>query len=194
MKATKTDKGQKSIASFFFKPKGSDPKAGQSKQQQQQKQHRVLGEKQAAQGPPPLDAPIKKQRLSEPIEIEPVDDEGPSASAHNSSAHVGVQDLHSVNGHDTSLTSTADINAAQQQIPCRIGHRHQHFQQKLVVGAGNKAEGNVRGTTSVTKPKYTPLELQIVELKDKHPGILLIVEVCSSISPLYSHLHASSCS
>lgn len=185
MKATKTDKGQKSIASFFFKgAKGSDPKAGQSKQQQ--KQHRVLGEKQAAQGPPPIAAPTKKQRLSETIEIEPTDDEGPSASAPNSSACVGVQDLHSVNGHDASLISTADIHAAQQQIPSRVGHRHQRFQQKLVVGAGNKTEGNVRGTAAVTKPKYTPLELQIVELKDKHPGILLIVEVCSSTSRLSS--------
>lgn len=186
MKATKTDKGQKSISSFFFKPKGSDPKANQSKPQQQQKQHRVLGQKQAAQGPPPLAAPAKKQRLSEPAEIETIDDEeGPSASAHNSSAHVGVQDLHSVNGHDTSLISTADIHGVQQQIPSRIGHRHQRFQQKLVVGAGNKAEANVRGTAAVTKPKYTPLELQIVELKDKHPGILLIVEVCSSTSCLF---------
>ena len=30
---------------------------------------------------------------------------------------------------------------------------------------------------AVTKPKYTPLELQIVDLKDRHPGVLLIVEV-----------------
>ena len=196
MKASaKTDKGQKSIASFLFKPKGSNPKAGQSKQQpqqqqqqQQQQQHRVLGEKQAAQLPPALAAPTKRQRLSEPVETEPINDEGqmPSEPAHDPNSFVGVQDLHSCNGHDASLISTADVGAAQQQIPCRIGHRHQRFQQKLVIGAGNKAEGNARGAAAVTKPKYTPLELQIVELKDRHPGILLIVEVCSSSSPCLS--------
>lgn len=64
------------------------------------------------------------------------------------------------------------------QFPGRIEQRHQRFQQKLVVGAGNKAEqGHARGMPAVTNPKYTPLELQIVELKDKHPGVLLIVEV-----------------
>ena len=194
MKASaKIDKGQKSIASFFFKPKGSDPKAGQSKQkqqqqQQQQKQHRVLGEKQAAQVPPPLAAPTKRQRLSEPTETEPIDDEGPMPSepAYDPNAFVGVQDLHLANSHDASLISTADAHAAQQQIPCRIGHRHQRFQQKLVIGAGNRAAGKATGAAAVTKPKYTPLELQIVELKDKHPGILLIVEVCSSSSPCLS--------
>ena len=183
MKASaKPDKGQKSIASFFFKPKGSDPKAGQSKQQQQQP--RVLGEKQAAQVPPPLAAPTKRQRLSASIEIEPINDERPALStpAHYASAVAGGQDLHSASSHDASLISTADMHAAQQQIPSRIGHRHQRFQQKLVIGAGNRAEGSARGTAAVTKPKYTPLELQIVELKDKHPGILLIVEVCSSSS------------
>ena len=186
MKASaKTDKGQKSIASFFFKPKGSNPKAGQSQQQQQQKQHRVLGEKQAAQVPPPLAAPTKRQRLSEPIEVDTVNDERPMPSepAHQSNAFVGVQDLHPASSHDASLVSTADMHAAQQQIPSRSGHRHQRFQQKLVIGAGNRAEGNLRGTAAVTKPKYTPLELQIVELKATHPGILLIVEVCSSSSP-----------
>ena len=184
--SAKIDKGQKSIASFFFKPKGSDPKAGQSKQQQQQqqqqqKQHRVLGEKQAAQVPPPLAASTKRQRLSEPIETEPIEDERPvpPEPAHASNAFVSVQDPHSANNHDASLISTADVHAAQQQIPCRIGHRHQRFQQKLVIGAGNRAEGNARGAAAVIKPKYTPLELQVVELKDKHPGILLIVEVSS---------------
>lgn len=189
MKAgTKPDKGQKSISSFFFKPKtGTAPKLGQpKKQQQQQQQQRVLGEKQAAQAPPSLTAPAKRQRLSDPITLEPDNDEGQptpvcSKALHQSSALVAEPDVHAANNLGVHTVSTADRHAAQQQVPTRTEHRHQRFQQKLVVGAGNKAQGHARGMPAVAKPKYTPLELQIVELKDKHPGVLLIVEVCFSI-------------
>ena len=193
MKAgTKPDKGQKSIASFFFKPKtGSTAKASQPKKQQQQQQ-RVLGKKQAAQGPPSLAAPAKRQRLSDPIALEPDNDEEqptpvPSQPLHQSSARVADSGLHAANGDASHSVSTMDRHIAQQQVPTRIEHRHQRFQQKLVVGAGNKAEGHTRGVPAVTKPKYTPLELQIVELKDTHPGVLLIVEVCFSFFLVFGY-------
>ncbi|KAL3139906.1 hypothetical protein ABBQ38_004198 [Trebouxia sp. C0009 RCD-2024] len=184
MKAgAKPDKGQKSIASFFFKPKtGSDPKSGQSKlqkRQEQQQQPRVLGEKQAAQGPPVLVPPTKRKRVSEPIDLERSNDQGPDEqeTVRHSEASVGVQDLNAAESQETALMSSANVHAAQQQIPPRVGQRHYRFQQKLVIGAGNRNEGTAKATSAVTKPKYTPLELQIVDLKDKHPGILLIVEV-----------------
>lgn len=187
MKAgAKPDKGQKSIASFFFKPKtGSDPKSGQSKlqkRQEQQQQPRVLGEKQAAQGPPVLVPPTKRKRVSEPIDLERSNDQGPDEqeTVRHSEASVGVQDLNAAESQETALMSSANVHAAQQQIPPRVGQRHYRFQQKLVIGAGNRNEGTAKATSAVTKPKYTPLELQIVDLKDKHPGILLIVEVWSS--------------
>lgn len=66
------------------------------------------------------------------------------------------------------------------QVPARVEQRHQRFQQKLVVGAGNKPEAHSKAMPAFTKPKYTPLELQIVDLKDRHPGVLLIVEVTRS--------------
>lgn len=196
MKAgAKPEKGQKSIASFFFKPKtGSDPKNGQSKLQ---KQPRVLGEKQAAEGPPALVPATKRQRVSEPIDLEHSSDQGPDEqeTVRHSKASTGVQDMNAAESRDTALISSADMHAAQQQVPPRVGQRHHRFQQKLVIGAGNKHEGTAKAMSAVIKPKYTPLELQIVDLKDKHPGILLIVEVWSSCSGCYpSCKHPLACS
>lgn len=176
------DKSQRSIASFFFKPKaGATPKTGPASQQ------RVLGEKQAAQGPPLL-APGKRQRVVPP-ETQRQEDALPpdrassptlrsqagkfSAVQPPAAATVNVQSAHTSRGS----TPQAAGNTHTSQVPARVEHRHQRFQQKLVIGAGNKPEGPARGMPAVTKPKYTPLELQIVELKDKHPGVLLIVEV-----------------
>ena len=178
------DKNQRSIASFFFKPKtGATPKTGPSKQQ------RVLGEKQAAQGPPLL-APGKRQRVLPP-ETQRQEDALPPVKASTPSCQTkaaslsAVQPLAAANvdpepaqaSRGSSIQPSDNTHTLQTQVPARIEHRHQRFQRKLVVGAGNKPEGQAKGMPAVTKPKYTPLELQIVELKDKHPGVLLIVEV-----------------
>ena len=188
MKASNNpEKSQRSIASFFFKPKaGTTSQNGQPKQQQ-----RVLGEKQPAQGPP-LVAPGKRQRRSphEPPAQEKAVHLPRSTSSNLPSPAASslpdqpfkaeVASQASVRASNTPMqpTGTAPTYTMPTQFPGRIEHRHQRFQQKLVVGAGNKAEqGHARGMPAVTKPKYTPLELQIVELKDKHPGVLLIVEV-----------------
>ena len=193
MKAgSKPDKGQKSIASFLFKPKsGSVPRNGQPKQQQQQQQpqQRVLGEKQPAQGPPPLAIPAKRQRLSENVDLESQNEQIQRATVLTSSTqHATVfsnrQGLQTAARDSGESVSTADVHALQSQVPSQVDRRHQRFQQKLVLGAGNKAA--TRGAPAVTKAKYTPLEMQVVELKDKHPGVLLIVEVllcfCSALS------------
>jgi len=76
--------------------------------------------------------------------------------------------------------ASAGIQSHPTQVPARVEQRHQRFQQKLVIGAGNKPEAHSKAMPAVTKPKYTPLELQIVDLKDRHPGVLLIVEVTRS--------------
>ena len=187
------DKSQRSIASFFFKPKaGATPKTGPASQQ------RVLGEKQAAQGPPLL-APGKRQRVVPP-ETQRQEDALPpdrsssptlrsqagkfSAVQPPSAATANVQSAHTSGG--STPQPAGNTHTSQTPVPARIEHRHQRFQQKLVIGAGNKPEGPARGMPAVTKPKYTPLELQIVELKDKHPGVLLIVEVTKFIW-LYSY-------
>ncbi|KAL0026611.1 hypothetical protein WJX77_010338 [Trebouxia sp. C0004] len=180
------EKGQRSIASFFFKPKaGPTPKNGQTKQQQ-----RVLGEKQAAQGPP-LAATSKRQRVSTP-ESHRQQDAVPRHMSSSPALHtqapkdsaVRLQAAASSNAqpaHVPQAPSMQPASAAREshptQAPARVEQRHQRFQQKLVIGAGNKPEGHSKSMPAVTKPKYTPLELQIVDLKDRHPGVLLIVEV-----------------
>ena len=175
-------KGQRSISSFFFTPKGGTAsKSGQPKQ-------RVLGEKHGAQEPP-LHVSGKRQRLTpqapQPQEhlLHPRGASSPSTSSlHASSA--AVETPAAAHGHSKHAPAsliqsenTATTYTQQTQVPPRVEHRHQQFQQKLVVGAGNKAEGRAKGLAAVTKPKYTPLEMQIVELKEKHPNVLLIVEV-----------------
>ena len=74
--------------------------------------------------------------------------------------------------------------AEQEQEPdpaeslARQNARHQRFQNKLVIGRGNsKRDAAAPVDVGAAKPKYTPLELQIVTLKHKHPNVLLIVEV-----------------
>lgn len=71
-------------------------------------------------------------------------------------------------------------------IPHRDPDMHQRFQNKLVVGRGNYKRGSSEAqeaqrtqlaSSSGAKPKYTPLELQVVDLKRRYPGVLLIVEV-----------------
>ena len=49
------------------------------------------------------------------------------------------------------------------------------MQRKLVEGIGNSSK---QWAESVVPQKHTPLELQVVKLKEMHPGILLIIEVC----------------
>ena len=113
--------------------------------------------------------PIKSASLPSPVLEPDTIADGHSEPRSNATMHpAGTQDT---------------APALQQAVPARVEHRHKRFQQKLVIGAGNKAEGQSRGNVSAAKPKYTPLELQIVELRDKHPGVLLIVEV----NPLLQH-------
>ena len=182
--STKADKGQRSIASFLFKPKGGTTPTDSQPQQ------RVLGEKQAAQNPPAV-PPNKRPRLAPPQtqskESTPLR-KSSSSDIPKRTASLLTPSLGSVttaNGHtqqdaDASMPSAGlqqPAPATEAAIPARLEHRHQRFQQKLVVGAGNKAERHARGIPAAVKPKYTPLELQIVELRERHPGVLLIVEV-----------------
>lgn len=54
--------------------------------------------------------------------------------------------------------------------------RHDRFQSKLVLGP---ASGMQRGGSAkdIVPQKRTPLEEQVYELKRKHPGVLLVIEV-----------------
>ena len=63
------------------------------------------------------------------------------------------------------------------------------FQQKLVHGNATRKRGNSddaapKSEVQLGTQKLTPMEQQIVELKRKYPGILLIVEVSLSAGML----------
>ena len=182
--STKAEKGQRSIASFLFKPKGgTTPTDSQPKQ-------RVLGEKQAAQNAPAV-PPNKRPRLAPPQSQSKESTPLRKSSTKDTPKRTAILPTPSLgsaataNGHAQQDVDAAMLSASMQHtapaaetaIPARVEQRHQRFQQKLVVGAGNKAERNARGVPAAVKPKYTPLELQIVELRERHPGVLLIVEV-----------------
>uniref|UniRef100_A0A803M0F0 DNA mismatch repair protein MSH3 n=1 Tax=Chenopodium quinoa TaxID=63459 RepID=A0A803M0F0_CHEQI len=60
---------------------------------------------------------------------------------------------------------------------------HQKFLQKLLEPSDDVLEASMKKPQphlkeqQTSKPKYTPLELQVVELKNKYPDILLMIEV-----------------
>ena len=75
-----------------------------------------------------------------------------------------------INGHTAQPSSRTAAS-----IPARHAGRHLRFQQKL---ARPSPKEPVAGDAAPKQP-FTPLELQIVDLKRRHPGVLLVVEVCS---------------
>ena len=171
-------KGQRSIQSFLFKPKA----AVNSASEQAKPEQRILGEKQASAGTaviPPNKKPRLSRNTSQQQAPNPVNSTGREADVPADTSQPIVVD------HDVLAVPASDSNHAQPQqpsqhsVPARVEQRHQRFQQKLVMGAGNRTYRETQKLNAITKPKYTPLELQIVELKEKHSGVLLIVEVSS---------------
>lgn len=171
-------KGQRSIQSFLFKPKAAAQSA-------QTKSEQHCGENKAACDTSDIIPPNKKPRLSRtPTLPEPVY----NSTGKNASAVPDMPHRHATNDQDALQplagppASTDLLSSPPHTVPARVEHRHQRFQQKLVMGAGNKTYKETQKLSAMTKPKYTPLELQIVELKERHPGVLLIVEVSSYIA------------
>lgn len=179
-------KGQRSIQSFLFKPKATaSPASAQSKQEaisQTKPEQRVLGEKQPSE-PAVAVPPNKKPRLSHAhSQQEPLrqNSSGKNADSHVSQPVIVDHDMPELPAAQAISTETQQ--PLQHPVPARVEQRHQQFQQKLVMGAGNRTYRETQKLNAITKPKYTPLELQIVELKEKHPGVLLIVEVSSCLA------------
>lgn len=168
-------KGQRPISSFFCKkPEG---------RQQPQQRH-------VSAGADATEPPIKRQKQ-------------------NDSSHKTAGDKHRANGGSTALIEAQishagdasegapiDLTGGPHQlsgeplraeepgrsirahpISCDKEARHSRFQNKLVLGP---ASGLERDKTVVPQ-KTTPLEDQVYALKRKHPGILLLVEVCPDL-------------
>eukprot|EP00873_Tetraselmis_striata_P036058 jgi/Tetstr1/456322/TSEL_004102.t1 len=90
----------------------------------------------------------------------------------------------SVTPQQPNPTGPPAATAAPEVAP-RDAQRHSALQRKLVDngvprGGGGRVEGKTAGggkNHPAPGAKLTPLEQQVVELKRKHPGVLLVVEV-----------------
>jgi hypothetical protein len=67
--------------------------------------------------------------------------------------------------------------AAPSAIPSRVPARQLKAQRKLVESERQEQQSAAAAAGRADKPKYTPLEQQVVALKQQHPGVLLVVEV-----------------
>lgn len=183
---TKQGKGQRSIQSFLFKPKATQHPP------QAKPDHRILGEKQAAETLNVIPS-NKKPRLSQTAShqkpLKPVKSLGQHANEPVAASQTIAIDDDTPELQTVQIENEDPPQALQHTVPARVEQRHQRFQQKLVMGAGNRTYRETKKLNAITKPKYTPLELQIVELKQKHPGVLLIVEVSRCIAAVIPPAH-----
>lgn len=160
------EKGQRSLDAFIFKKPSNTapPSAGEH----------------AAAGSDPAPPPAKRQQ-AEP---------GPSQSQQaDATAPAKRQRLEP--GTQTQPDAAARLSLPPLEpaaIPARDVTRHDRFQRKLVTGsAGQAAPGAGRPRTQAAveeeaaegggSQKLSPLEEQVLALKEKHPGVLLAIEV-----------------
>lgn len=153
--------GQRAISSFLFKPQPQPAQpSGDSRTAPEPTPSRSPATASPG-GPPPAEAsgpPAKRARFF------------PPPSAENGDAHVA-------GNPSTAVPQPAKLAAGPKQAPTK--DNHQRFQNKLVHGIGNRKHGD---SNTIVPQKHTPLELQVVDLKQKHPGVLLAVEVRSPSS------------
>ncbi len=171
-------KGQRAISSFFFKKPEDKPSSHQKHE---------LGV------PAALQPPSKRQKREDSLH------KAPEGTPQANGTPAGLTDAQI---EQPDEAEPIDLTEAQQErsgqpscraIPVTTGRskpalynkdaQHQRFQNKLVLGP---ASGLERDKTVVPQ-KTTPLEDQVYALKRKHPGILLLIEVCV-FCILYHHL------
>ena len=197
MKSAKKRNVQPSIASFLFsKPK--QPSAAKTSAPASP-QTAVLSEVQAsslshkASGPP-----LKKQRLSPPTSnghsdapagpqvhaaSAPSANASPSAEKPSSKALSPLADepmpmQPSGSGSECieieDLPSPAPEQGTAEAIPPRQGARHSRLQHKLVENEGRRSR---KSDAPGEAGKFTPLELQVNDLRKQYPDVLLIIDV-----------------
>ena len=162
-------KGQRAISSFFFKKPEDKPSSHQKhvlgipaapqppnkRQKRDSSQHKAAVDDSQVNGTPSglTDAQIKQPDEPEPIDLTEAPQEHPG---------------------QPSRGAKPGAAGRRKPAPYDKDAQHQRFQNKLVLGP---ASGLERDKTVVPQ-KTTPLEDQVYALKRKHPGILLLIEVC----------------
>lgn len=149
--------GQRAISSFLFKQSSGDGNKP-IRAARAEPQPDVPAPCEAEPSLEPAGPPAKRARFFPP----------PAEDAATAPAPQGP-------GHGCELEPRADQNhhAPPPNRPRRPDN-HQRFQNKLVLGIGNRKQ---QDRSSIVPQKHTPLELQVVELKENNPGVLLAIEV-----------------
>ena len=166
--------GQRKISNFFTtKP---DVKSRTSlASSSPQKDDNILSSTQSAAGAEP---PRKRLRVGSgpSAEVITLDDDGDAHEALPSSS-AQQQPAPPRSSSDSDAIHYSNHSAS---IPARHAGRHMRFQQKLARPSQKEPEDG----DAAPKQPFTPLELQIVDLKRRHPGVLLVIEVRLSRSQL----------
>lgn len=191
MKSSQKKKNvQPSIASFLFS-KGKQPAAG-SKPKPARAESNALSEARASSlQERSSEPPQKKQRLSNGISKDVIQNSAAADSlnvqpplAHPSSTPAASeqmvplpsssQPLHPADDMEVEILPPQHDTAA---VPPRQVARHSRLQHKLVENEGRRS----RKSELPGEPgKFTPLELQVNELRKRYPDVLLIIEVSNS--------------
>ncbi len=161
--------GQKKISNFFKRKPDAKPHVSPPGDSPR-KDEMPTSQKLAAHAEPPR----KRVRLSRPgAEVITLDDD---SDAREETPPSSAQ-------HEAAPSETGDGDPPNQSkraasIPARHSGRHMRFQQKL---ARPSTKEPAAGDAPPKQP-FTPLELQIVDLKRRHPGVLLVIEVRLPVS------------
>ena len=197
---------QRPISSFFFKlpqKKGADaPGALSAVQPPDRKPAEAAGQA----GRQDLKAPVGK--YPEHNEIDDSSTKRPQKRAkHDASDGTGVTIAAGGNDEVEEVQGPADLQAemlsadtaptvhlvslspaSQRSRLRRAGGRpqppqdmHERFQKKLVEGTESAMGYHRPGAREIQPQKHTPLELQVVELKKRYPGFLLVIEGASGV-------------
>ena len=151
--------GQRAISSFLFASKDSAvSRTGQANGpcEARTPPKVVVLDEEPASATEPFLPPAKRARFFPPLGR---DDTRPIRTSQPAAANTPVSDT--VLREPATRTSRTD--------------NHQRFQNKLVLGIGNRKQAD---SSMIVPQKHTPLEVQVVELKQKHSGVLLAIEVC----------------
>lgn len=154
-KAPQRPSGQRSIASFMFKqaPAAKAADAASSPADQRADETHTTDEPNATAPDPETQtkAPAAKRARFFPP---PSESAGPKETK--------------------AVRSSSQEHLVARQPPAPRPDAHQRFQNKLVTGVGNRKHPD---SSTIVPQKHTPLELQVVDLKKRHPGVLLAIEV-----------------
>ena len=156
--------GQRKISNFF-KPKPDAKPHVSPPGNSPRKDEQPTSNKSAADAEPPR----KRLRLSRPgAEVITLDDDSdaPEKTPHSPAQHKAAPS-------ETGGSDPPEHSSRAASIPARHSGRHMRFQQKL---ARPSTKEPAAGDAPPKQP-FTPLELQIVDLKRRHPGVLLVIEV-----------------